>query len=389
MVTLRADQGVGSDTEAPGGIGSTVPTYNQEDDTTFSDGTTWSAAICMVPWQLYIQYGNTQIIEENIEAMMAWLNGMDFYDFSSEYPYLSSKSTGLADWLAMDVNTPSDLVNNAIYIYMMEITSKMARAINRWDYAEILEKRHKLAKEEWNKVYVDPENGKTRSREKKLVHSQSSYATPLNFNCFSMSNLPLAEKYLKEIAVHPSLSGDAKDKYPDYTITTGFSGTPNILPALSRAGNIDEAYLMFMCKDFTSWLYPVTKGATSIWERWNGFEVAFGKENQNHMNSFNHFALGAVGQWMYEYQLGITSGYLLGKAGYKHFVLQPSAGIGYKSLSGSYESNYGKIESSWKADGKGCISTYRVVVPANTKATLYLPIEIIFGFLGNPWGYVL
>lgn len=386
MVTLRADQGVGSDTEAPGGIGSTVPTYNQEDDTTFSDGTTWSAAICMVPWQLYIQYGNTQIIEENIEAMMAWLNGMDFYDFSSEYPYLSSKSTGLADWLAMDVNTPSDLVNNAIYIYMMEITSKMARAINRWDYAEILEKRHKLAKEEWNKVYVDPENGKTRSREKKLVHSQSSYATPLNFNCFSMSNLPLAEKYLKEIAVHPSLSGDAKDKYPDYTITTGFSGTPNILPALSRAGNIDEAYLMFMCKDFTSWLYPVTKGATSIWERWNGFEVAFGKENQNHMNSFNHFALGAVGQWMYEYQLGITSGYLLGKAGYKHFVLQPSAGIGYKSLSGSYESNYGKIESSWKADGKGCISTYRVVVPANTKATLYLPIENNIRIFGESLG---
>ena len=108
MVALRADQGVGNDTNAPGGIGSTVPTYNKADDTSFADGTTWAAAVCMVPWQLYIQYGNTQVIEENMEAMMAWLNGMDFYDFSEQYPHLSSKASGLADWLAMDNNTPSD-----------------------------------------------------------------------------------------------------------------------------------------------------------------------------------------------------------------------------------------------------------------------------------------
>ena len=86
MVSLRADQGIGSSTEVPGGIGSTVPTYNQTDDTSFADGTTWAAAICMVPWQLYNQYGNTQIIEENIEPMMNWLNGMDFYDFQPKQP---------------------------------------------------------------------------------------------------------------------------------------------------------------------------------------------------------------------------------------------------------------------------------------------------------------
>lgn len=370
MVSLRADQGIGSETEVPGGIGSTVPTYNQTDDINFADGTTWAAAICMVPWQLYSQYGNTQIIEENIEPMMNWLNGMDFYDFSETYPHLSGKTTGLADWLAMDERTPADMMNNAIYIYMMELTAKMASAIGRTDYAAILRERHLLAKAEWNKAYVNPENGKTKSADGAVIHSQSSYATPLNFNCFDEMNKPKAEAHLAELAANPSASGTGEKKFPAYTITTGFSGTPNILPALSRTGRTEEAFHMFTCTDFTSWLYPVTKGATSIWERWNGYEVAFGERNENHMNSFNHFALGAVGQWMYEYQLGITGG----KQGYKDFILQPSVGANYTSLSGSYTSNYGTIRSAWTTNGQGTMLSYITTVPPNTTATLFLPI---------------
>ena len=375
MVMLRADQGAGSPTEAPGGIGSAVPTYNQVDEPSFADGTTWAAAVCMVPWQLYIQYGNTQVIEENMEAMMAWLNGMNFYEFSEEYSHLSGKTTGLADWLAMDDNTPPDLLNNAIYIHMMEVTALMADAIGRTDDAQLLRQRHILAKKEWNKAYVDPLTGKTKTVDGKIIHSQSSYATPLNFNCFNDVNQSRAEAWLAELAANPSASGDGKMRFPAFSITTGFSGTPNILPALSRAGRKDEAFRMFTCTDLTSWLYPVTKGATSIWERWNGYEAAFGKNNQNSMNSFNHFALGAVGQWMFEYQLGITCDYMNGKAGYKHFILQPSAGADYLSLSGSYDSNYGKISSSWTADGKGKITAYKAIVPANTTATLYLPVS--------------
>ncbi len=401
MVALRNDQGVGSETEAPGGIGSTVPTYNTADVTSFADGTTWAAAVCMVPWQLYIQYGDKQIIEENMETMMRWLNGMDFYDFSKDYTYLSSKTTGLSDWLAMDSHTPADLVNNAIYIYMMEVTAIMAEAIGREDYAAVLRDRHEKAKAEWNEVYVDPASGRTRNAQGTIVHSQTSYATPLNFNTFSDENRQKAQDYLAELAANPSLSNTNPDgsavvyasggggggfgggggapraavnNFLPYTITTGFSGTPNILPALSRAGKVDEAYKMFTCTDYTSWLYPVTKGATSVWERWNGYEAAFGPNNQNSMNSFNHFALGAVGQWMYEYQLGITSDHLNGEAGYKHFILQPQAGGNYTSLTGSYASNYGVISSSWTADGQGRMTSYKAVVPANTTATLYLPV---------------
>jgi alpha-L-rhamnosidase len=375
MVALRNDQGVGSATDAPGGIGSTVPTHTMTDATNFPDGTTWAAAVCMVPWQLYIQYGDQQVIEENMEAMMAWLNGMDFYDFSEKYKNLSAKTTGLSDWLAVDNNTPAQLVNNAIYIYMLEATSIMAEVIGRNDYAATLRQRHALAKAEWNNAYVDAATGKTKNVDGTIVHTQASYATPLNFNVFSDQNLKKAQDYLAELAANPSSSNKGERSFPPFSITTGFSGTPNILPALSCAGKVSEAYSMFTGTEYASWLYPVKKGATSVWERWNGYEQAFDRGGNNSMNSFNHFALGAVGQWMYEYQLGIATDHHKGEAGYKHFILQPTAGGNYTSLKGSYRSNYGVIASSWTADGKGTMTSLTVTVPANTTATLYLPIS--------------
>ena len=374
MVALRADQSVGNDREVPGGIGSTVPTYNRTDDPSFANGTTWAAAVCQVPWQMYIQYGDTQVIRENMETMMDWLNGMAFYKTSDKYPYLSSKATGLADWLALDNRTPADLVNNAIYIYMMEVTAIMAEAIGRDDYAATLRERHRKAKEDWNRAYVDPATGKTRDLNGQTVHTQASYATPLNFNCFSDENKAKAEAYLAALAANPNDGAPEGSSFKPWTITTGFSGTPNILPALTRGGYVEEAFKMITCTDFASWLYPVTEGATSVWERWNSYDNAFSDPSSNSMNSFNHFALGAVGQWMYEFQLGITTDHGNGvPGGYQHFVLQPNAAGIYTSLEGSYESNYGTIKSAWKAD-KGRMTSYKATVPANTTATVYLPV---------------
>ena len=400
MVALRADQGIGDDRNVPGGIGSTVPTYNRADDTSFADGTTWGAAVCQVPWQLYNQFGDTQVIEENLETMMDWLNGMAFYKLDDVHPYLSSKASGLADHLALDNRTPPDLLNNAIYIHMMEVTAIMAEAVGHSDYAALLRERHARAKADWNDAYVDPSTGKTRGLRGRTIHTQASYATPLNFNVFSDDNRARAQHWLSVLAADPASSGPTPEEaeaqkdiqervtsafgvlgsgntdfnFKPYTITTGFSGTPNILPALSRAGDAESAYRMISCTDYASWLYPVMSGATSIWERWNSYEAAFSEPNQNSMNSFNHFALGAVGQWMFEYQLGITANYAEGEAGYKHFVLQPTAGGAYTALEGSYDSHYGRIRSAWTAE-RGAIRTYRCTVPANTTATLYLPVD--------------
>lgn len=389
MVALRDDQGVGGGGDVPGGIGSTVPTYNKSDMTTFPDGTTWAAAVCMVPWQMYSQYGDTGIVEDNLDTMLDWLNGMAFYSLGDEYPHLSSKTGGLADWLATDSSTPADILNNAIYIHMMEVTAVMAEAVGRGEWARILRERHDLAKAEWNRAYVDPDTHRTRTLDGDVLHTQSSYATPLNFNVFDETNAPFAAEYLAQLAADPNLSGPDPDAhaaagdFKPWTITTGFSGTPNILPALSRNGRVSEAYAMFSCTELPSWLHPVTMGATSMWERWNSYEKAFGENGSNSMNSFNHFALGSVGQWMYEYQLGITNDSLSGEAGYKHFVLQPSCGGVFTSLSGSFDSLYGRICSAWTADGFGAMTSFSATVPANTTATLYLPVGesvIDFGY---------
>ena len=366
LVAIRDDRSVGDDTEVAGGIGSIVPDFIKEEQPLFLWGTTWSAAVCQIPWQLYSQYGDLQVVREHFETMMDWLNGMAFYK-DPAYPYLSTKTDGLADHLALDERTPRDLLNNAIYIRMIEVTAIMADAIGRTEEANLLRKRHALAVEDWNRAYVDPATGKTKGQDGEIIHTQSSYATPLNYNCFNEANKARAVQHLADLAVEPVAGGP----YKPYTITTGFAGTSNFLPALSRGGRTEEAYQMISCADYPSWLYPVTRGATSVWERWNSWDTAFAAAGENGMNSFNHYALGAVGEWMSEYQLGVTGG---PQGGYKHFVLQPTCGGDYTSLEGCFESSYGRIESAWTAD-KGVMTSYRCTVPANTTATVYLPVE--------------
>ena len=118
-----------------------------------------------------------------------------------------------------------------------------------------------------------------------------------------------------------------------------------------------------------------------MWERWNSYELAFRLDGESGMNSFNHFALGSVGSWIHEYHLGITTG---DKPGYQHFILQPLPGGTYTKASGSYTSNYGVIRSSWTADS-GQLKSYAFTVPANTSATLYLPVEAstVDGFINT------
>ena len=264
----------------------------------------------------------------------------------------------------------------------------------------MLRERHDRAVEDWNQAYVDPATGKTRGLSGKTVHTQASYATPLNFNVFNEENRPKAAAWLAQLAAKPAESGPTPEElaaqqglsdeitsafgvlgsgntdfnFKPYTITTGFSGTPNILPALSRNGYASEAFRMISNTEYASWLYPVSKGATSIWERWNSLDTAFSEPNQNSMNSFNHFALGAVGEWMFEYQLGITNDRGNGADGYQHFVLQPSAAAPYTALEGSYASNYGTIHSAWTAK-EGRMTTYKATIPANTSADVYLPVS--------------
>ena len=158
---------------------------------------------------------------------------------------------------------------------------------------------------------------------------------------------------------------------PKYSLMTGFIGTAWISKALSDNGLAELAYRILESNRYPSWLYAIDQGATSIWERLNGYTVENGFGGNNSMNSFNHYSFGAVGQWMMAYSLGIQRD----EPGFKKFVLQPEPDPAGRiaSAEGYYDSMYGRIDSSWKMDGN--VLTYKATVPANTTATLYLPAK--------------
>lgn len=402
LIALRDAQGVN------GGIGDTVPIISLTGDrgTNYPQSPTWEGAVVQAPWQLYTQYGDTQVIRENFPTIKKWLESYlaDGGALSPSYPGLTSRTSGNADHISMDANTEAHMVGQAMYVYYLDIASKMADIVGDSAYAETLRQRYTQAKDSFNRLYVDPQTGFTLNATpganlvagRTLQDSQASYATPLALDLFSdtmtvqsgpnagLSYKEFAAKRLAELVADPGQSnngagpkagtglfsgGQASNK--PFTITTGFNATPNILPALTKNGRADSAYRLFSNDKFATWFYPVTLGATSMWELWNSYERGFAQGGNSQMNSQNHFALGASQAWMYEYQLGITS---QGAKGYRDFVLQPVPGGNFTSLTGGFESSYGDIESAWKAtDGK--LTSYSATVPANTTATLYLPVE--------------
>ena len=364
LVTLRDCQ------NRDGSLPVTAPTFTPVRDTMAPGfmGVSWDAALTVIPYNMYKQSGNTQIIEENIEAIDKYLEYLHTNKLSEEYPNLTSKTGILADWLSVD-STSADLINNAVYVYLMGLARDMAGIIGKTDLQTKYAERYNLGKEQWNAKYINPEDGKpypiTASGwggvTTTVNDTEAAYATPLRYGIFNEDNEPKAVKNYVEAV-----------KKAGYTITSGFSGTPNLVPVLTKYGYIDEAYRLFEQTEYASWLYPVTQGATSVWERWNSYTVEGGFNGNNSMNSFNHFSLGAISEWMMSYQLGITTED--GKAGYQNFVLQPTVGGTFTYANGSYASNYGTIYSGWTA-ADGEITSYQATVPANTKATLYLPMN--------------
>jgi len=156
-------------------------------------------------------------------------------------------------------------------------------------------------------------------------------------------------------------------RYDDH-LTTGFLGTPYLCHVLSRFGHADMAYRLLLQDTYPSWLYPVKMGATTIWERWDGIKPDGSFETPT-MNSYNHYAYGAIGDWMYRVIAGIdtkTEG-----AGYKQIIIKPTIGGGLDSAYADYETNYGKISSHWKL--KGGSLTLDVQIPPNATATVYIP----------------
>jgi alpha-L-rhamnosidase len=344
-------------------------------------GVLWGSAGIVVPWETYLQYGDVGILEGHYPAMAAYIEHLE--GAIDPKTGLSSDAQ-LGDWLGPQNNLlGSAFLATAYHAYDLDIMAKVAGILSKPGDAAKYRALYEKRKAFFNSTFVNAEKktlgigggrgfgppGRSQTPpEFKLADSQTSYAVGLGMRLFNDANRPAMVKRLAD-AVERENKDDGGALRPKYSLMTGFIGTAWISKALSDHGHSELAYRLLLNNRYPSWLYAIDQGATSIWERLNGYTVENGFGGNNSMNSFNHYSFGAVGQWMMAYSLGIQRD----EPGFRKFILQPEPDpTGAMTFAeGYYDSMYGRIASAWKADGKTL--TYRATVPANTTATLYLP----------------
>lgn len=342
-------------------------------------GLLWGSAGIVVPWEAYQQYDDLALLEQNYPAMAAYLN----YVESTIDPKTGLSSDALlGDWLGPQNNAlGTDYLATAYHAYDLGIMAKVAQLLGKSDEAAQYQRLYEKRKAFFNATFINTEKkalgtaggfprmaAPKAAPEFKVADTQTAYAVGLAMNLFSDENKPAMIENLAA-AVARENKDDGGITRPKYSLMTGFIGTSWIGAALSDSGHSEAAYRLLENEQYPSWLYAVDQGATSIWERLNGYTVENGFGGNNSMNSFNHYSFGAVGRWMLAYSLGIQRD----EPGFQKFILQPepdpSGGITFAE--GHYDSMYGRITSAWKLSGNTL--RYQATVPPNTSATLYLP----------------
>lgn len=320
-------------------------------------GIIWGSAGLIIPWEVYNQCGDERILAENYAAMQQY---MAYLEENYGDGLLQPGIGNIGDWLAADMSTDNDLLWTAYFVYDAKLMAAMAGILNRPADAKHYKELFLRAQSDWNTRFTDA-SGRTITIDGKVNDTQCSYAVPL---AFGVAN----EKNRFQMAAHLN----RKTEELGHTLTTGFVGTAAINQALTEYGYEETAYRLLRQTEYPSWLYSVTQGATTIWERWNSYTTESGFGGNNSMNSFNHYSLGAVAAWFYRCVLGIHGD--PGNPGYQKFILKPSIG-GFDFACGSYESNYGMIKSSWKKQDRQV--EWTITIPANTGAKVYAPAEHI------------
>lgn len=343
-------------------------------------GVLWGSAGITVPWEVYQQYNDLSLLEEHYDAMVAY---MDFLESSIDPKTGVSTDSQLGDWLGPQNNqlgTP--YLTTAYHIYDLWIMKSVAELLDKKEDADRFAALHRQRKDYFNQTYIN-EDGLTlgllggpwdffsrpeETAQIKLADTQTSYAVGLALGAFNEELIPQMAQNLAEAVRRRNLDDEGILR-PEYALMTGFIGTAWISNALSDNGYSDVAYQLLQNNQYPSWLYAIDQGATSIWERLNGYTVENGFGGNNRMNSFNHYSFGAVGQWMMAYSLGIQRD----EPGFQKFILQPEPDPGREMTwaEGWYESMHGRIYSRWEYLDNHLV--YEAVVPPNTSATLYLP----------------
>jgi len=317
-------------------------------------GLLWGSAGVVLPWECYRQYGDVAILEEHYDAMVRYVRYLDTTLDDSGF----CRDTALGDWLSpMNESLPPKVLAAAYHAYDWAILVQVAKRLGRKADAEAFRLRFEDRKAFFNRAC--------------LIAFGKGQTGPAVALALELVDATHQSEVIKQLiaSLEGSLPDDRGVMRPPHSLMTGFIGTAWISDALSRMGRSDLAYLQLQNRTYPSWLYSVDQGATTIWERLNGYTVEQGFGGNNGMNSFNHYSFGAVGQWLISHSLGIARG----PEGFQPFELRPEPDPtgGMTWAKGHYDSAWGRIESGWSLTKEGL--TYTATVPANTTARLFLP----------------
>jgi alpha-L-rhamnosidase len=341
-----------ADQTSSGSIPHVIPNVLGEND---AGSTGWADAGVIIPWTMYINYGDTNILRQQYSSMKSWIDYMQ----KNSTGQLWNKGFHFGDWLFYRPNddlegraaiTDKYLISQCFFAYSTQLMIKTAEVLGKTGdvrtYSELLTK----IKEAFLKEY-------TTASGRLISGTQTAYVLALHFDM-------LPEGLRDQAAAR--LVQNIKD-YNNH-LTTGFLGTPYLCHVLSRFGYNEIAFNLLLQETYPSWLYPVKMGATTIWERWDGQKPDSTFQNPA-MNSFNHYAYGAIGDWMYRVIGGIST--YDSFPGYKKIKIMPHIGGNFTSATTTYQTNYGLISTNWST--KGGKLQFDVHIPANTTAVIYIP----------------
>ncbi len=330
---------------APGGFSDVSPRVGD-----LSDGApAWGDAGVIVPWTMYLTYGDTRLLEKRYNAMKAWVDYID--SVNPDHIWVKRSNNNFGDWLNVHDDMPRDVLATAYFAHSTDLFARIATILGRNEDAAKYGALLREIKQAFNEHFVS-DNGTIKG------NTQTCYVLGLWFDLLPADKRLLAQK---KLADHIMLDRQGH-------LATGFVGVGYLCPTLTSIGRNDIAYVLLNNDTYPSWGYSIKHGATTIWERWDGWTEEHGFQDPG-MNSFNHYSLGSVGEWMASTLAGIDLDPT--RPGYRHIVIHPTPGGGFTYAKAAYDSIRGKIVSDWKvANGR---FELMLEIPANTTATVHVP----------------
>ncbi len=315
----------------------------------------WGDACVIIPWDIYNTTGDKRVLEENFEMAKKWVGYYQsksnnyiptihsFRDWLQPYPTKGGKMGNRGD-------TPCSFVNTAYFAHSAHLVSKIAGVLGYVDDEKKYKNLYKEIALAFENKFFD-KNGKYQNKKQ----TQTSYLLAIYFDLLKPETKVKAQKHLLETI-----------KNADNHLGTGFLGTPILPKVLDDMGEIELMYTILFKETYPSWFYSINQGATTMWERWNSFSKEGGYNPQS-MNSLNHYAYGAVGQWMYERIAGLSAL----EPGYKKIKIAPIPNQPLTSAEASVNTPYGKASSSWKIEND--VFYLEATIPPNTTAEIHFP----------------